>query len=95
MEDIAIDAWDGMFTYGELDRYAKRMSSHLISIGVVPDMLVGMWMEKSKWASIAALAILYAGGGVLPLGVQHPLERIATILSDSSCTVVLCDKPQI
>uniref|UniRef100_A0A093UUI8 Nonribosomal peptide synthetase 8 n=1 Tax=Talaromyces marneffei PM1 TaxID=1077442 RepID=A0A093UUI8_TALMA len=92
--DIAIDAWDGAFTYEELDRHAKRVSSYLINIGVVPDMLVGMCMDKSKWASVAVLAILYAGGGVMPLGVQHPLERVATILSDSSCTVILCDKQQ-
>ncbi|KUL87425.1 hypothetical protein ZTR_04651 [Talaromyces verruculosus] len=93
-KNIAIDAWDGIFTYEELDRHAKRISSHLISIGVVPDMLVGMCMDKSKWASVVVLAILYAGGGVMPLGVQHPLERVTTILSDSSCTVILCDKPQ-
>ncbi|EED13574.1 nonribosomal peptide synthase, putative [Talaromyces stipitatus ATCC 10500] len=90
----AIEAWDGVFTYEELDRHAKRMSSYLMSIGVVPDMLVGMCMDKSKWASVAVLAVLYAGGAVMPLGVQHPLPRIATILSDSCCAIILSDKQQ-
>ncbi|CRG90801.1 Nonribosomal peptide synthetase 8 [Talaromyces islandicus] len=91
---IAIDSWDGKLTYNELHSHALKLANHLINIGVVPDMFVGMCMDKSKWASVAVLAILYAGGAVMPLGVQHPISRVETILRDSSATIILCDAHQ-
>jgi amino acid adenylation domain-containing protein len=93
-DSIAIDAWDGSFTYRELETLARTLGQKLKPLGVKPDTLVGVCMNKSKWAAVAMLAILHSGGGVLPLGVQHPISRIQDILVDTAATILLADQEQ-
>ncbi|GKU04429.1 unnamed protein product [Fusarium langsethiae] len=89
----AVCSWDGEFTYRELDIAARIVAQLLITEGGVgPEVTVGLCMDKSRWAMVAVLGILYAGGAVVPLGVQLPLERINVILQDSSPAMVLCDE---
>ena len=88
----AVCSWDGELNYQQLDRAARCLAQLLIAEGGVgPEVAVGLCMDKSRWAMVAILAILYAGGAVVPLGIQLPLERINYILQDSSPAMVLCD----
>lgn len=92
----AVSAWDGGLTYEQLDQAARCLAQLLIAEGGVgPEVAVGLCMDKSRWAMVAVLAILYAGGAVVPLGVQLPPERICFILQDSSPTMVLCDESKV
>jgi amino acid adenylation domain-containing protein len=88
----AVHAWDGSWTYNELQTNVSRLSDYLVTLGVGPDRMVGVCMDKSKWAPVAMLAILHAGGAVVPLGMQHPVSRIQDILTDSAAVLVLSDK---
>ncbi|CAF3447430.1 unnamed protein product [Fusarium graminearum] len=89
----AVCSWDGEFTYRELDQAARILAQLLVAEGGVgTEVAVGLCMDKSRWAMVAVLAILYAGGAVVPLGVDLPPERISVILQDSSPTMVLCDE---
>jgi amino acid adenylation domain-containing protein len=89
----AVCSWDGELTYQQLDKAARSLAQLLmVEGGVGPEVTVGMCMDKSRWAMVAILAILYAGGAVVPLGVQLPPERISVILQDSSPAMVLCDE---
>lgn len=88
----AISAWDGELTYGELDNASRRLAFHLADCGVRAEVMVGLCMDKSKWTAVAMLAILRAGGAVVPLGVQHPLARIEGIVRDTAAPVVLVDR---
>ncbi|KAM0430348.1 hypothetical protein ACHAQK_010679 [Fusarium lateritium] len=89
----AVCSWDGDLTYRQLDQAARSLAQLLMTEGGVgPEVTVGLCMEKSRWAMVAMLAILYAGGAVVPLGVQLPPERISVILQDSSPAMVLCDE---
>nr|BAN91486.1 putative FR901379 nonribosomal peptide synthase like protein [Tolypocladium parasiticum] len=91
----AICGWDGDLTYGELSQLATSLALYLQSqLGVGPEQMVGVCMEKSKWAVVAMLAVMYAGGVVVPLGVAHPLTRIRSILADSASSVMLVDATQ-
>ncbi|KAF2257486.1 acetyl-CoA synthetase-like protein, partial [Lojkania enalia] len=90
----AISAWDGEMTYGELDAASHRLAHHLAGRGVGPEVMVGLCMDKSKWAVVAMLAILRAGGAVVPLGVQHPVARIEGIVKDTAMDVLLVDSSQ-
>ena len=54
--------------------------------------MVAVCMDKSKYAIIAMLAILQAGGVLVPLGVSHSLTRIEVILKDTAARIVLVDK---
>ncbi|KAJ6172812.1 Nonribosomal peptide synthetases (NRPS) [Penicillium chermesinum] len=91
---VAIDAWDGEMTYSELDDSSRRLASYLVAQGVVTEVMVGLCMDKSKWALVAMLAILRAGGAVVPLGVQYPLARIERIVKDTSMPLILVDPLQ-
>ena len=95
-DSSAVCTWDGGFTYEQLDQAARCLAQLLIAEGGVgPEVAVGLCMDKSRWAMVAVLAILYAGGAVVPLGVQLPPERIGFILQDSSPTMVLCDESKV
>ncbi|KAL3444266.1 hypothetical protein BJX65DRAFT_311044 [Aspergillus insuetus] len=91
---LAVWAWDGQFTYAELVRLALSLAEKLLSLGIGPESMVAVCMEKSKWAAVAFLAVLMAGGVVVPLGITHPLRRIEAILDDTRCDLVLVDVKQ-
>jgi len=94
-ESQAVDAWDGEFSYSTLYSTARQLANHLFShCGVGPEVTVGLCMDKSRWAIVSILAILMAGGVVVPLGVQQPLTRVATIAKDSQIPIILVDAAQ-
>jgi amino acid adenylation domain-containing protein/non-ribosomal peptide synthase protein (TIGR01720 family) len=87
---IAIDGFDGSFSYSELDSLSTRFSQHLIGLGVRPTDVVPLCFHKSAWAIIAMLSILRAGATCLPLAPSHPLDRMRGMLEDSEAKVVVC-----
>ncbi|KAI6783591.1 uncharacterized protein J7T54_005620 [Emericellopsis cladophorae] len=92
----AICSWDGQLTYQELDAMARTLAQVLVTDrGVGPEVAVGFCMDKSRWAIVAMLAILYAGGAVVPLGVQLPTERLRVIVEDCSPAMILCDEAHV
>ena len=92
----AICSWDGQLTYKQLDQIARTLAQELAAEGAVgPEVAVGLCMDKSRWAIVAMLAILYAGGAVVPLGVQLPLERLRTIVEDCEPAMILCDESNL
>ena len=86
----AVSAWDGKFTYEELQRLSERLSEHLMSIGVGPEILVPFCMDKSKWTLVAIFGTLMAGGAIVPLDPAHPTSRHAEIMKDTRSTILLC-----
>lgn len=91
---VAIEAWDGTLTYEQLISYTDILSSHLNHLGVGPEVFVPVCMDKSVWAIVSFLAVLRAGGVVVPLGVDHPLPRISSILADTRAKLALVDSAQ-
>jgi len=78
-------------TYIELNERANRLAHHLIELGVKPDSLVAIYVERSFTMIIGVLAILKAGGAYVPLDPSYPKERLAYILEDAAPTVALAD----
>ncbi|KAL5048586.1 hypothetical protein BDW71DRAFT_205283 [Aspergillus fruticulosus] len=85
----AVQGWDGDLTYQQLDDAANKLASYLVGLGVQPETKIPMCFEKSKWAVISQLAILKAGGCVVPLGTKQPASRTTLILKDIQATIVL------
>lgn len=87
----AVCAWDGDFTYQELGMLAEKLSQHLQrNFGVSPEVLVPFCMDKSKWALVAQMGVLMAGGALVPLDPAHPVSRHAEIIKDSRASLLLC-----
>lgn len=91
-EHTAVTFGDQHLSYRELQAEASQLAHHLRSIGVGPDALVGVFLERSARAVVALLAILKAGGAYLPIDTAYPRERIATILDDARPKVLLTEE---
>lgn len=86
---IAVVFDDHHLTYGDLNRQANQLAHYLHKLGVGPEVLVGVCLERSIEMIVAILAILKAGGAYVPLDPTYPQERLAFMLADSATPVVL------
>jgi amino acid adenylation domain-containing protein/thioester reductase-like protein len=76
-------------SYGELNRYANRLSHRLRSLGVGPDTRVGLHVERSLDLLVGVLGILKSGGAYVPLDPSYPEDRLRFLLEDSRAKVVV------
>ena len=76
-------------SYGELDRRADQLANHLIKLGVKPDGLVGICLERSLEMVVGLLGILKSGAAYVPLDPAYPRDRIAFMLEDAEVPVLL------
>jgi len=76
-------------TYGELNALANRLAHHLIGLGVGPESLVGIAMERSIKMVVALLGVLKAGGAYLPLDPAYPEARLAYMVADAAPALLL------
>lgn len=88
-DHVAVDAWDAKLTYGELDRLSSRLAAHLYFLGVRPEVIVPVCMEKSAWTIVAMLSVLKAGGAFVPFDPEAPLDRLLQLLDDTSACFVI------
>ncbi|MBN3884983.1 MAG: amino acid adenylation domain-containing protein [Nostoc sp. JL34] len=88
-EAVAVVFENQQLTYRELNAKANQLGHYLRSLGVKPEVLVGICIERSPLMVVAVLGILKAGGAYLPLDTAHPKERLAFILEDTQSPVLL------
>src|SRR5882762_6437654 len=80
---LAVASGDRRLTYGELEARAERLANRLRSLGVGPDVIVGLCLKSSPAMVVGALGILKAGGAYLALDPAHPADRLAFLLNDA------------
>ena len=80
---------DERLSYGELDARSSRLAHHLRGLGVGPEVVVGLCIERSLAMLVGLLGILKAGGAYLPLDPDYPPERLAFMLADAGAPVLL------
>lgn len=85
----AVCAWDGNFSYGELDALSSTLASHLASQGVGREVLVPVYFEKSRWTVVAMLGVMKAGGAFILLDISHPIKRLEDICREVKATIVV------
>ncbi|MFJ6998033.1 amino acid adenylation domain-containing protein, partial [Streptomyces sp. NPDC003090] len=90
---VAVAHGDEEVTYAELDGAAERLAARLRSLGVGPEAVVGICVDRGPDMLRAVLGVLKAGGAFLPLDPQHPVERLAFTARDSGMRVLLTQSP--
>ena len=88
----AVVTEQGALNYRQLDARGDIVASRLRRHGVGPDVLVGVCAYRSIEMVVALLGILKAGGAYLPLDPDDPVERLAFMVEDSQCRLLLSGK---
>ncbi|MFN6567973.1 amino acid adenylation domain-containing protein [Dendronalium sp. ChiSLP03b] len=86
---VAVVFENQQLTYHELNCRANQLAHYLRSLGVKPDVLVGICVERSLEMVVGLLGILKAGGTYVPLDPEYPQERLRFILEDAQVSVLL------
>ena len=86
---LAVVFDDQQLTYSELNRRSNQLARHLRSLGVKPEVLVGLCIERSVEMIIALFGILKAGGAYVPLDPTYPEARLAFMMADASVSVLV------
>ena len=79
-------------TYSELNQRANRLANYLQKLGVGPEVLVAICVERSLEMIVGLLGVLKAGGAYVPLDPGYPKERQNFMLRDAQVRVVLTQK---
>ena len=88
-EAVAIVYQGAHLTYGELESRANRLARYLQKLGVGPERLVGLCLERSLELFVAILGIWKAGGAYVPIDPLYPEERINLLLDDAQPLAVI------
>ena len=94
-DETAVWAWDGSWSYGDLDELSSRLASHIQSRGHVVKPVVPLCFDKSKWVVVAMLAVLKAGRAFTLIDPTVPPARMEQICRQTSATFALTVKNHI
>jgi amino acid adenylation domain-containing protein len=89
---IALIFEDQEISYDELNTRANHLAHHLIDLGVGPDVIVAVCLERSVELIVSLLGILKAGGAYLPLDQAWPQERIKKLFAAANAVLVISSK---
>jgi amino acid adenylation domain-containing protein len=86
---IALIFENQQLTYQALNQRANQLAHHLQTLGIKPEELLGIYIERSVEMVIGLLGILKAGGAYIPIEPSYPQERVAFMLEDAGVSVLL------
>jgi amino acid adenylation domain-containing protein len=89
---IALVGDAAALSYRDLDVAANRLAHHLRALGVGPEVLTAVCLERSIEAVITLLAVLKAGGAFVPLDPTYPADRLAFMLADTAAPVLVTEE---
>ncbi|MFG2026730.1 amino acid adenylation domain-containing protein [Streptomyces sp. NPDC048825] len=88
-EDTALVFGDTTLSYAELDTRINRMARLLLARGAAPERVVALGLPRSLDMVVALFAVLRTGAAYLPLELDYPDDRLATMLDDARPTLIL------
>ncbi|HWV46632.1 MAG TPA: amino acid adenylation domain-containing protein, partial [Nitrospira sp.] len=91
-DNVAVVYEGSTLSYVELNKRANQLAHHLRTLGVGPDVLVGICMARTPDMIVCMLGVLKAGGAYVPLDPDYPPARIATMLADAQPRVLLTER---
>jgi amino acid adenylation domain-containing protein len=88
-EQVAVVDDERQLSYRELNSRANQLAHHLRLLGVGPESLVAIYMERSIEMVVSLLGVLKAGGAYVPLDKMYPHERLCFVMADAKVSVLL------
>jgi len=92
---VAVASGTESLTFAELDRRSTALANHLRTLGVGPDVLVGIALDRSVHLLVGLLGILKAGGAYVPIDPTYPQDRQAYMLEDAAVSVLVTESSVI
>ncbi len=89
---VAVSQGEARLTYRELDKQSNGVARRLRELGVAPEVLVGVLLERTPRMLVGLLGVLKAGGAYLPLDPEYPAERLGYMLGDARPKVLLTEQ---
>ncbi|MFB7958176.1 amino acid adenylation domain-containing protein [Streptomyces sp. NPDC056045] len=86
---VAVTHGDRCWTYGEVNARANRLAHHLRGMGISPDTLVGVCLDRSPELIATLLGILKAGAAFVPVDPEYPADRITYMVRDANAPLVI------
>lgn len=93
-DKIAIDAWDGTLTYRQVEDYSNNLAQNLRLLDDSQDQIIPCLFEKSRWTTVAVLAIMKAGACFALLDPAQPEGRLRTIVQQVNAKLFISSKTQ-
>lgn len=91
---VAIQSWDGTFTYKQLDELSTLLAQHLRFRGVQVGTRIPLCFEKSKWAIVSLLGVMKAGATFSLTDPSQPEARLRTIVEQTGAQLVITSVAQ-
>ncbi|KAK4073144.1 uncharacterized protein Triagg1_5424 [Trichoderma aggressivum f. europaeum] len=85
----AICAWDGNFTYKELDELSTKLGAYLFKLGANPTTFVSIFFEKSKWNTVAMLAVMKSSASFVLLDPSLPMRRLEAMVKEVQAIMIV------
>jgi amino acid adenylation domain-containing protein len=86
---VAVVFENKQLTYRQLNDQGNQLAHHLLRLGVGPEVLVGLYLERSLEMVVGLLGVLKAGGAYVPLDPTYPADRLTFILEDTQVPLIL------
>lgn len=93
-DKVAIDAWDGTLTYGQIERWSTSLAGLLRDSGVETHDFVPLCFEKSRWTIVAVLAVMKAGATIAMMDPSLPLGRLQNMAIQVSAKAIVSSRMQ-
>jgi len=90
---VAVGSGDQVLTYAELNAHANRLAHELRGLGVGPEVMVGLCVERGPAMLVGMLGVLKAGGAYVPLDPGFPPARLAFMTEDAQAPVLVTEAP--
>ncbi|MBW7967053.1 non-ribosomal peptide synthetase [Bradyrhizobium sp. BR 10261] len=89
---VAVEFGEQRLTYSALNHRSNQLAHHLRELGVGPEVLVAICLERSPELIISLFGVLKAGGAYVPIDPAYPPARIAFMLKDANAPVLLTER---
>lgn len=93
-QNVAVESWDGILTYGELDQLSSELAQNLLLRGIGSGSRVPLCFEKSMWAVVAVLGVMKSGAAFSLTDSSQPEARLRTIVEQTRADLVITSLDQ-